>query len=125
MPLIERDANKNEEVIFSDPNELKVAGLKTYETNFNKSKSNKRQRARRTLRSIPEISSSNQCKSWLDLFDDERSNDDEKDNNEVFVVEVKTNRSSRKRGNTLIQRDAKENEIAKKVVQEHIAKVWI
>ncbi len=125
MPLIERDANKNEEVIFSDPNELKVAGLKTYETNFNKSKSNKRQKARRTLRSIPEISSSNQCKSWLDLFDDERSNDDEKDNNEVFVVEVKTNRSSRKRGNTLIQRDAKENEIAKKVVQEHIAKVWI
>jgi len=125
MPLIERDANKNEEVIFSDPNELKVAGLKTYETNFNKSKSNKRQRARRTLRSIPEISSSNQCKSWLDLFDDERSNDDEKDNNEVFVIEVKTNKSSRKRGNDLIQRDAKENEIAKKVVQEHIAKVWI
>jgi len=123
MPLTERDVNKNEEVIFSDPNELKVAGLKTYETNFNKSKSNKRQRARRTLRSIPEISSSNQCKSWLDLFDDEKSNDDEKVNNEV--IEVKTNRSSRKRENTLIQRDAKENEIAKKVVQEHIAKVWI
>jgi len=122
MPLVERDLNKNEQTLFPSVNRLRKSDLKTYEKKLDTNKSGKR-RPKRTLKSIPEISPLRQCETWLDLYDDERSEEEKNKENEVFLIEFKNNRESKKRFYVKDKKEADENTVAKKVVEEHIAKV--